>query len=104
MTTQAMAQAMLASAKMALRITTTSFDTEIEQLLTAALMDLGTAGVIPPDGQTVDELIRRACITYVRMYFGQPDDFDRMKAAYDEQKGQLQIATGYTEWSTTSNG
>ena len=27
--------------------------------------------------------------------FGSPSDYDRMKASYDEQKAQLQMATGY---------
>ena len=104
MTTQEMVQVMLPSAKMALRIVTDAFDPEIQQLLNAALMDLGIAGVIAPaDDNAVDELIRRACITYVRANFGQPEDYDRMKASYDEQKGQLQIASGYTNWSV-SNG
>lgn len=93
---------MLASAKMALRISTDVFDPEILQLLVAALLDMGVAGVMIPS--ETDELVQRAAITYVRMHFGQPDDYDRLKASYDEQKGQLATCTGYTEWSTTSNG
>lgn len=100
MTTQDYVSAMLPSAKLALRITTNSYDSEIGELLKAALMDLGVAGVIIPDGNTVDELIRRACITYVRIHFGEPDDFDRLKASYDEQKGQLTSCTGYTVWES----
>lgn len=87
---------MLASAKMALRISTDVFDTEILQLLEAALLDMGVAGVMIPS--ETDELVRRAAITYVRMHFGQPDDYDRLKASYDEQKGQLATCTGYTDW------
>ena len=87
---------MLASAKMALRISTDAFDPEILQLLEAALLDMGVAGVMIPS--ETDELVRRAAITYVRMHFGQPDDYDRLKASYDEQKGQLATCTGYTDW------
>lgn len=87
---------MLASAKMALRISTDVFDPEILQLLVAALLDMGVAGVMIPS--ETDELVRRAAITYVRMHFGQPDDYDRLKASYDEQKGQLATCTGYTDW------
>lgn len=87
---------MLASAKMALRISTDVFDPEILQLLEAALLDMGVAGVMIPS--ETDELVRRAAITYVRMHFGQPDDYDRLKASYDEQKGQLATCTGYTDW------
>ena len=41
-------------------------------------------------------LIKRAILTYVRMNFGTPPDYDRLKASYDEQKAQMQTATGYT--------
>ena len=40
----------------------------------------------------------RAVITYVRMMFGSPDDYERLREAYDTQKGQMQVASGYTDW------
>lgn len=87
---------MLEKVKLALRITTDAFDSEIEDLIEAALADLRLAGVINDD--ETDPLITRAVITYCRANFGQPDDYDRMKASYDEQKAQMQMATGYTDW------
>ena len=87
---------LLAAAKLALRITTNAFDAEILSLLTAALLDLGVAGVIVPAEQSA--LVQLACITYVKMHFGQPDDYDRLKTSYDEQKAQLSTCTGYTDW------
>ena len=87
---------MLEAAKTALRITVPDFDFEIMDLIDAAKLDLGIAGgVIPAD---MDALVKRAVITYVRLSFGSPDDYDRLKASYDEQKAQLQTATGYTNW------
>lgn len=88
---------MLEKVKLALRITTDAFDSEINDLIDAAAMDLGIAGVTNTD-QT-DPLVIRAITTYCRVHFGQPDDFDRLKASYDEQKAQLMTATGYTEWT-----
>lgn len=82
--------------RLALRITTTAFDEELTELIEAGKADLGVAGVTLDD--TSDPLIRRAVITYVRMHFGQPDEFDRLKASYDEQKAQLSTCTGYTDW------
>jgi hypothetical protein len=32
------------------------------------------------------------------MSFGLPEDYDRLKRSYDEQKAQLSNATGYTDW------
>lgn len=89
-------ETMLAAAKMALRITTTAFDSEITSLLNAALLDLGVAGVVVP--AEINALVQQACITYVRVNFGQPDDYDRLKRSYDEQKAQLSTCTGYTNW------
>lgn len=83
-------------AKMALRVTTTAFDSEIEDLITAAEADLGIAGVELSD---IDAITTRAIITYVKMHFGEPDEYDRLKASYDEQKAQLSMATGYTVWT-----
>ena len=86
----------LTATKLALRVTTDAFNDEIEDLIEAALLDLNVAGVtnLDPDNR----LVRKAVITYVRMHFGQPDDYDRLKASYDEQKAQMSTATGYNAW------
>ena len=87
---------MIEKVKLALRITTTAFVSEIEDLISAALADLGIAGV--ENAVETDPLIVRAVITYCKANFGESDEYDRLKAAYDEQKAQLQMATGYTDW------
>lgn len=84
--------------KTALRVTTTSFDTEISDIAEAGLSDLGIAGVDGANMTQTDPLVLRALITYCKANFGQPDEYDRLKASYDEQKGQLQHATGWTTW------
>lgn len=89
---------MLEKAKLALRITTTAFDSEISDLIEAGVKDLGIAGVTEVVDAASDPLVTRAVITYVRLHFGAPDDYDRLKASYDEQKAQLSMATGYTRW------
>ncbi len=87
---------MLEKVRLALRITTTTFDEEIKDLIAAALADLGIAGVSNEDES--DPLIIRAVVTYCKANFGEADEYERLKASYDEQKAQLQIATGYTDW------
>lgn len=89
---------MLEKAKLALRITTDAFDSEISDLIEAGVKDLGIAGVTEVVDAASDPLVTRAVITYVRLHFGAPDDYDRLKASYDEQKAQLSMATGYTRW------
>lgn len=96
-------QSLIYSAKMAGRITTDHYDMEVERLLNAAMLDLGVAGVVIPS--ELDDLVSQAAITYFLMNFGQPDNYDRLKASYDEQKAQLSTKTGYTTWTeaTLSN-
>lgn len=88
---------MLEKVKIALRISTNAFDSELTDLISAALLDLGIAGVIVPE--TIDALVTRAVITFCKMSFGLPEDYDRLKASYDEQKAQLMTASGYTDFT-----
>lgn len=87
----------LQAVKMALRISTDAFDAELAELIEAGQADINHAGVFNLDPD--DPLVRRAIITYCRMNFGQPDDYDRLKRSYDEQKAQMGMATGYTRWT-----
>ncbi len=88
--------ATLDKVKMGLRIKTTAYDEELADLIVAAKTDLGIAGVVVPS--TLDEIVTKAIITYCKMSFGLPEDYDRLKRSYDEQKAQLVTATGYTDW------
>lgn len=87
----------LQAVKMALRISTDAFDAELAELIEAGQADINHAGVFNLDPD--DPLVRRAIITYCRLNFGQPDDYDRLKRSYDEQKAQMGMATGYTRWT-----
>lgn len=87
--------ALIDTCKMAMRITTTAYDSEINAYIDAAKLDLGIAGV---DTAVLDPLTDKAIMTYVRMSFGAPANYEQLKAAYDEQKAQLMNATGYTDW------
>lgn len=94
--------AILSSVKIALRRTdTTAFDLEIAELIEAAQRDLGIAGV---DTESVDDpLITMAIKTYCKLHFGETDEYDRLKASYDEQKAQLQMSANYTNYSSYNN-
>ena len=87
--------AILDNVRAALRITTTALDNELTDLISSAELDLGVAGVLTGD---VDPLVQTAIITYCKMNFGLPEDYDRLKRSYDEQKAQMSNATGYTDW------
>ena len=101
---------MLEKVKAALRITSTAFDDDLTQLINAALLDLGIAGVTKdtascdPDTVT-DPLIIRAVITYCGMNRINIDEAQIawLKESYDEQKAQLATASGYTDWLVTAD-
>lgn len=87
---------MLDKVKKALRISTDAFDGELSDLIDAAKADLGIAGV--DFIEESEPIIGKAIITYCKMSFGLPEDYDRLKKSYDEQKAQLSNATGFTAW------
>lgn len=95
---------MLEKVRNALRISVknnAAINDELSDLIFAAQLDLGVAGVEIPSES--DALVERAIITYCKMSFGLPEDYDRLKRSYDEQKAQLSNATGYTNWKVTRN-
>ena len=90
--------ALIDDCRMALRVTTTAFDPEIQLYMDAALGDLKVNGVIVQG--VSDPLIRKAVMTYVKMSWGSTPDKDRekLKDDYKDQKATLKNATGYTDW------
>lgn len=87
---------LVSAAKIAGRITTDAYDLQVSGLLSAALLDLGVAGVEVPE--ELDALVTQAAVTYFLVNFGAPEEYDRLKRSYDEQKAQLATCTGYTVW------
>ena len=90
----------LAKGKVSLRVTTDAFDDEISDLISACQSDLQAGGVVIPS--TIDTFVLQAIKTYCRAHFGNPDNYDRLKASYDEQKAQMSMRTGYTQWRRTN--
>lgn len=109
---------MLKECKLALRITADAYDGELCSLMDAAAHDLTIAGVTLPgtvafqvtqsgiqDSSTLtDALCMRAIFTYVRLHFGSPNDYEKLKESYNVQKTQLMHATGYTDFGDTEDG
>ena len=85
---------LLDKVKIAVRRTdTTAFDSELTDLIEACLVDLAIAGVTV---DITDPLIVRAICTYVKVHFGETDEYEHLKASYDEQKATLQMSSKYT--------
>ena len=91
---------MLEKVKLAWNRTDNIFDTEITSLIASAQLDLGIAGVTLPT--TLDDIAERAiilyCLNHLELEHGDPSKAEKFKTAYDEQKAQLSMATGYTVW------
>ena len=98
---QSLLTSLLSDAKLRLRLHTTAFDAEILDLIEAAATDLIRHNAIQNtqlDEASVDPLIKRAIMTYVRAFFGDPEDPERLKADYENQKAMLMTTSGYTDW------
>lgn len=93
-----MAVSTLVKVKEELRITSTAFDNDLSLLIESAKADLGIAGVT--NLAENEPLVERAIITYCAMN-SVTQDADRrewLKKSYDEQKAQISMATGFTDW------
>lgn len=88
---------MLELVKLSLRITTTTFDDELNNLIEAALLDLGIAGITDIDD--TDPLIILAVTKYCQMHFGSPDNYDRLAASYFSLKSTLGTVSDYSTFA-----
>lgn len=89
---------MLERVKTALRVTTDAFDDELTALIESAKLDLGIVDIREDVIETPNALVGLAIVTYCKMHFGEPDEYERLKASYDEQKAQLITSEKYTDW------
>ena len=89
---------MLEKVKVALKITTNDFDSELTDMINAAILDLGLAGII--NTLQTDALVIRAICTYCRLNWGSPADYDKLKASYDEQNSQMSMSSLYNTETT----
>jgi len=87
--------ALLDDVKTVLRISNTAYDTEINDLISAAKAELGLSGVI--DIQETDTLIKKAINTYVKANFGWDNpDAKRLQDSFEAIKAQLTLSTDYS--------
>ena len=84
---------MLESIKMALRIKSSVFDTEIMELIEAALLDLKISGIV--NIQSDDPLIIHAVKIYCKIHFGENKDSEKYQKSYDMLKQHLSLCGEY---------
>ena len=87
--------ALLDDVRLALRVTSTVFDDEIQDLIDACKFDLATSGIITTE---TDKLIKRAITIYVKSNFGMSNDnADRFDKSYELLKQHLVLSSDYKE-------
>jgi len=93
---------MLEKIKLALRIKTTAFDTEINDLIAAAKADLIFSGLLVAKVIDTDTLIIRAVTLYVKSNFGlDNNDSEKYQQAYESLRAHLALSRDYTGFKVT---
>ena len=100
--------ALLDKVKVACRVTSTAYDDELTDLISAAFADIGIADV--KESLLVEDnilpLVQRAVITYCKLNFGfvqlEEHQYNRLKESYDEQKAQMLMNSQYTDWGDSN--
>ena len=84
--------------KIALRISNTAYDSEINDLIAAARADLMLAGILlAKANDDTDPLIKRAITVYVKANFGWNNpDSEKLQQSYDMLKAHLALSQEYT--------
>lgn len=78
---------------------TDAFDGQLTLLMNSALEDLRSAGVTDATADTTSPKIINAVCTYCRANFGETDEYEHLKAAYDEQKASLGMDANHTNYA-----
>jgi uncharacterized phage protein (predicted DNA packaging) len=93
--------ALLDDVKKALRITNTAYDTEIQDIIDSAKIDLDIAGIYST--LETDPLIKRAITTYVKAEFGYGENAERFQKSYEMMKERIAMAEEYSYYAVTFN-
>lgn len=96
--------AILDDAKVVLRIsaTNTSYNTEINDLISAAIADLKLSGLTAQSAVDTNTLVKRAILTYVKANYGFDNpDSEKLMQAYDMLKSHLSMSYEYGYYTVT---
>jgi uncharacterized phage protein (predicted DNA packaging) len=96
--------ALIDDVKLALRISSSAFNTEVTDLIASARSDLKLSGVLPSiaNATNPDPLIKRFITVYVKAHFGMDNpDSDKLMHAASMLKAHLTLSQEYTESDET---
>ena len=77
---------------------TDTFDNQLGLLMYSALEDLRSAGVTDATPNTDSPKVVQAVCTYCKANFGETDEYENLKASYDEQKASLAMDSNHTNY------
>lgn len=95
---------MLDIVKLALRIVTDAFDSELNMLIATAIAEMEGLGVIidtESDGQPASIQVQSAIVAFCKWQFGNNEDADKWRDIYHTKLAQLKTMTGHTDWGET---
>lgn len=88
---------LLNDVKDVLRVSGNALDTEIQDLIDAAKVDLQLSGVHPSRIIEADPLIKRAVTVYCKAHFGWDNpEAERFEQSYNMLKAHLTLSAEYT--------
>lgn len=90
-----LAEKLLPEARTWIRRSVSNLDTEIQQTVSACLLDLKNVGVA--NFREDDPLLQQAVKLYLKAHFGYDDKSEKWEAAYERLKGSLSLSSEYTE-------
>ena len=92
--------AILDDVKISLRISSSAYDTEISDLISACKAELSLTGINTTDD--TDALIKRCITSYVKAHMGYNNpDYERLKLAYESLKDKLTLTLDYAFYTLT---
>lgn len=90
---------MLALVKLALRLSTTTFDDEVGLYIADCISELTHLGItVATDtttGDPTDKQIQSTIVAYCKWKFGDAENKEAFRSIYNEKVKQLQSMTGY---------
>lgn len=89
---------MLEIVKLALRIVTDDFDSEISLLIEDCISEMEALGVLVSDVSDSDPQIQSAVIAYCKWRFGDADNKEEWERIYHTKLAQLKTMNRYTDW------
>lgn len=86
---------MLELVRLALRRTTTAYDSEIQLLIDDCIAELHGLGIVKDYSEPADPQIQTAVVCYCKWKFGDNPEADRWEKIYTDKVEKLQSMTGY---------